>query len=732
MKTRAVPGAGVVLALVATAALQLHGAGRQQPAPAQTPAQTFRASTVVVQVDAIVTDGKGHFVADLTPADFEVLEDGTPQSIQAVYRVEGTTVSPVEAPSAQPEVQPSATMTPPRADQRVSVFFFDQEHLTQGSFTRLRQAAEEYLKTGFRQGDVGGVLMGSTMAGNRLTTDRDELMRDLESVKISQGLTMLRRDLQDWPRMSALEALRIALQSDQNLLEQVVDRAKREAPGGERGLAGEVDYTPTVMSKARTIASTLREGTGKTLATLAALAGGLARIPGRKTIVMLSEGFYVDEALAQLRQIVATAARSNVRIYAIDGRGLDRTPEGSDLSAIGPLETGNSASTAAYDSIGDGTSTLAVDTGGFVVRNTNAFTTALADIAEDTSHYYVIGYSASNPAMDGKFRQIAVRVKRPGVKVRARKGYLATADAVPAATMVAAPAPAPAPAPAEPTTAPASAASALPAPEAPVAPAVPTSAAPAGAVPASAPATAPAAPASAGGGVPGITLRPDAEERVRELAGRAGESGEAKRLASKGWDRYGQGDLEGAESLLAQAAALPGTATWVSYALGFAELGLGKPKAAVQSWERVRAEVPQFQSVYFDLADGYTQLNDPGRAVAVLRLAESRWPKDAEVLNALGTVHVRRGALDDALETFQKAADSQPDDALAYFNLGRTYELRYYKMRRFSDAMARWLDNPADLSKAIENYQAYLKIGGPYADDARAAIERLKWVGAIK
>ena len=75
----------------------------------------------------------------------------------------------------------------------------------------------------------------------------------------------------------------------------------------------------------------LREGTNRTLATLEALAGGLARVPGRKTIVMLSEGFYVEEALPGLQQIVATAARANVRIYAIDARGLDRTPEGSDL-----------------------------------------------------------------------------------------------------------------------------------------------------------------------------------------------------------------------------------------------------------------------------------------------------------------------------------------------------------------------------------------------------------------
>ncbi len=730
MAKRAVVGAGVVLLLAAGAALL--ASGPQQSPPAAPPAQTFHSSTVVVQVDAIVTDGKGRFVSDLTPDDFEVLENGKPQTIQTVYRVEGASVSPVRRTgAAMPEAAPPAVMAPPRADQRVFVFFFDQEHLSQGPFTRLQRAAEDYLKTAFRQGDVGGVLMGGTMVGNRLTGDRDELARDLEGAKIGSGLTSLRRDLQDWPRMSEIEALRIALQSDQGLLDQVVRRALDEAPAGRQ-----FDPEGAVLNKARAVADRLLDGAKKTLTTLEALASGLGRVPGRKTIVMLSEGFYLDQATSQLRQIVATAARSNVRLYAIDARGLDRTPEGSALTSISPLETGNHISTTAYDTIGDGTNSLAVDTGGFVVRNTNAFEEALAEIANDTSHYYVIGYSPTDATMDGAFRQITVRVKRQGVKVRARKGYLATADAVPAATMVAsetsavpaaesagaAPAAAPAPAESAPTE-PAPA----PAPETPAAPASTAATAPVPTTPATAaPAPAPAA------GAPGVTLRPDAAARVRKLAGGEEESGEGKDLASQGWDRYGRGDLEGAEKLLGQAARLPGAAPWVSYALGFAQLGLNRPEAAVRSWVRVRTAAPEFESVYFDLADAYTRLHDPDRAVAVLRLAEARWPKDAEVLNAIGTIQVRRGALDAALKSFQKAADTQPDAALAHFNLGRTYELRYYRTRRYSNAAGRWFDNPDDMKRALEEYRAYLKIGGPYEDQARAAIERLKWAGAIK
>jgi tetratricopeptide (TPR) repeat protein len=231
---------------------------------------------------------------------------------------------------------------------------------------------------------------------------------------------------------------------------------------------------------------------------------------------------------------------------------------------------------------------------------------------------------------------------------------------------------------------------------------------------------------------PAITLRPDTETRVRALADREEDTGEARPLASEGWDRYGRGDLEGAARTLGEAAGLPGAAPWVLYALGFAQFGLGQAGEAAQSWERVRRAVPEFEAVYFDLADAYLQQSDPGQAIRVLRAAESRWPADPEVLNALGTVQVHREALGDAIETFQNAIDAQPEDALAYFNLARTYELRYYKMRRFSTPTTRWMDNPADAKKALENYEAYLKLGGRYEEQARSAVERLQWVVAIK
>lgn len=199
-------------------------------------------------------------------------------------------------------------------------------------------------------------------------------------------------------------------------------------------------------------------------------------------------------------------------------------------------------------------------------------------------------------------------------------------------------------------------------------------------------------------------------------------------LASQGWERYQKGDLEGAAELLGRAVVDRNAQPWVFYALGYSELALRHIGKAAGAWETVRAAAPDFRAVYLDLADAYMQLESYGRAIDVLKMADARWPGDMDILNATGTILVRRGALNDAIDTFKRATDVKPEDALAYFNLGRTYELRYVKTRRYSQSEARWISNRADLGNAIASYEQYVKLGGPFATQAREAIQNLQWL----
>ncbi len=100
---------------------------------------------------------------------------------------------------------------------------------------------------------------------------------------------------------------------------------------------------------------------------------------------------------------------------------------------------------------------------------------------------------------------------------------------------------------------------------------------------------------------------------------------------------------------------------------------------------------------------------------------------DPEVHNAIGVVHFRRGALDEAIKAFTKATTVAPDDSLAHLNLGRAYELRFSRSRRYVTSQRRWVADEGDRRKGIEHYQAYIKIGGPFVSAATEGLQRLEW-----
>ena len=506
-----------------------------------------------------------------------------------------------------------------------------------------------------------------------MTTSREELLTAVRRVKPRSDLVARAGDLREWPRINEVEALRID-QGDDAILKAATMRACAEEPS--RDCMEQADLL--LREKSRRLMRDADAATNRTLQALSIAAKGLAGLKGRKTLIFLTEGFFADAHRSQLGLVTGEAGHSGVAIYVIDARGLDKGGRSIQESAPPQLD---GLLSSAFDTHEDPGDQLANGTGGLVIRNMNDGAKAMAAIAADTGTYYVIGYAPDDTAMDGRYRAIQVRVKREGVVVRARRGYVAGPLATP---LIAA----------------ARGASAAPG----------STAAPGPSSEASE--TLPATSMVSAATLP--VARPNASARVRELIdlpNRVAPSDRASAAASRGWSYYEKGDLEGAARELTEAIASPGAPAWAFYALGQAEFGLRRFGDAVARWEHVRSVVPEFEPVYFDLVDGYLQLDRARDAIAILRAAERRWPADADVYNALGVVQVRRGALDDAVESFAKAVKAEPESALGYFNLGRAHEMRYARSRRYVATTGGWVGSAEDRREAVTQYPEVPRVG---------------------
>ena len=675
-------------------------------ASGQSQAPAFRANTNVVQVDVRVFQG-GHFVTGLGPADFTVTEDGVPQTIQSVVLV-GAPSTPASSSSASAPAPPAAVAvsapSAPSAPPSFWLFVFDIDHLSPAGLKHTQDAVLQFLDARWHQGDVGGVVADGRMANNRLTSDRGEIRTAVAAVRATGNPRALQRDLtQEWPRIQDEPELFRILDEDRSTIDTVTTRACVDDPGACKREAPDA----AVREKARRIGTILQQSSLKTLSSVEALANGLARMAGPKTIVFVSEGFVIEKLEGPLRQAVGDAGRAGAHFYTIDARGLDHGS--ADSSNIDRMQAESLIGrTAHFDDQADGTTSLAVDTGGLAIRNENDFGRALDEIQRDAATYYIVGYTPTNTTFDGKYRSISVKVDKPGLQVRARRGYLAVAPA-----MLLAPHPAGRVKGTEgvigAAAAPKDEVAADLVPNVPVMPGVGTLVP---GLPAEAVAAANAMRTRVESGV--LTLKKFAAADVA-----AGD-------ADRGWAAYERGDVVTAATELSAAAAAADK-PWISYALGYAQYAQQKYQAAAEAWTRVNKAAPEFEPVYFNLADALSLQGKETDAINVLRMAERRWPADAEVEDAIGVIEVRRIALDAAIKSFDRATKLAPADPVGYFNLGRAYQMRFAKAQRYDAAEEKWIGDESDRDKSIAAYQRSLELHGPYEEQAREAIAMLQW-----
>ena len=401
----------------AAAFIALGVALQQAPLPAP-PEGPFRSSTSLVEVDVVVKDGDGRFVSGLTADDFEVLEEGTPQAIQHFYLV-------TESPTPRTELQDAAVLprSPDQTGRRVFLLVFDIEHLSAQAVLRLKHDAAGFINDHFRAADLGGVYVNGGLWRNRLTNDRQELLDGIRALTPSLETAARRLTaLAAFPRIPGeFDAQRIERGDSRRANELAVENCTSE-PLACAQEGGREYIEERIELKARTYVQEARRAASSTLDLLAHATRNLARLEGRKTVVLMSEGFYFDDLRAQLPQIAGHAARAGIAIYTLNARGT--------AGAAGRIMPDASVERGTVSTFGetsqDGLDLLAAETGAVAFRNTDNYRAALDAVASDTSTYYVLAYSPANGVLDGRFRRIELRTKWGGVQVRARRGYVAT------------------------------------------------------------------------------------------------------------------------------------------------------------------------------------------------------------------------------------------------------------------------------------------------------------------
>ena len=410
LSTRLLPGAIVAFLVLVPVRPSLQS---QNPPPAGGQGM-FRSSTALVEVDAIVLDKQGQFATGLRAEDVLIFEDGKPQKIEQFYMVTHDPGGSV--------LSEHAGATDYRA-QRVFVIVFDEAHLANESLMRVKEGAMAFIRDRMGPDDVGGVFVNGGMYKGRLTSDKTQLLAGVHTVTPAfDNRQALLAPFRQFPRIPGeRDATRIA-EGARELVDELGIKACREDRVECELNGGLQQVENLIQQKARLYVRQARILADRTAQNLQTVARGLSRLPGRKTVVFLSEGFYLEDSRGLIEAIAAQAARGGTTIYSIDGRGLIGAP-----SPTADVLTNARGRSTAFDTGDDGPNILTAGTGGLMLRNIDDMSRAFGMIIRDTSTYYVIGYQPANSTMDGKYRRIEVKTKVAGLNVRARKGYAAIA-----------------------------------------------------------------------------------------------------------------------------------------------------------------------------------------------------------------------------------------------------------------------------------------------------------------
>lgn len=435
MKKPLLTGALIMQLCLGTAA-QEPAPSKPSPSPSPSSSQkpttpddddVVRITTNLVQVDAVVTDKNGKPVTDLRPEEVEIHENGKPQKITSFSYVSLDSGAPAESsalvkPTASTSSVPPVKLRPEQV-RRTMALLVDDLGLSLESVHFVRAALKKFVDQNLQPNDLVAIVRstGGVGALQQFTSDKRLLYAAIDSLKW-------------YPR----------------------GRGKRSTFDPIEGVpAAPIRGGPPVL-KDDDPSGTLKEDleqfridriTNGTLGAINYVVHGLKELPGRKSIVLITDGFPIcgpgdpttcEEMTAQMRAITDMANRSSVMIYTMDARGLETLgfTAADKTSGMTPVDIERVARGRRneFNEMQDGPDFLARKTGGIPMRNTNDLAGGIKKVVEDQKGYYLIGYRPDEATFDKskgrrKFHDLGLKVTRAGkFNIRMRSGFYGITD----------------------------------------------------------------------------------------------------------------------------------------------------------------------------------------------------------------------------------------------------------------------------------------------------------------
>lgn len=396
---------------------------QQRPSPPQQPESedVVRITTNLVQVDVVVTDKNGKVVTDLKPEEIKIYEDGRQQKITNFsYNITATPEGPAP-PSKPATVDKNAPLVPPTRlkpedIRRTIAIVVDDLGLSFESTYYVRRSLKKFVDEQMQSGDLVAIIRTSGGMGalQQFTSDKRQLLAAVERVKWNAS------------GRSGVGAF-----------------APLEPPTPGR-FGPEIDAKNEELNQFREDLFTVG-----TLGAVSYVVRGLRELPGRKSILLVSDGFRIynrDDATRnylasqRLQRLIDEAGRASVVIYTMNATGLQTLGlTAADNPGSGDVEQMLSSRRNAAFETQEGLDFLARQTGGIAIRNTNDLSGGIRRVLEDQKGYYLIGYRPDSSTFDPRtgrrtFHKLSLKVERPGkYNVRMRNGFYGVSDDEPRA-----------------------------------------------------------------------------------------------------------------------------------------------------------------------------------------------------------------------------------------------------------------------------------------------------------